>query len=212
MAMRIFLDCETLPPDKENSGLLTIERFAQYTDEEFRQLALDARHGRLLCIGLVIEQGNETVVNGVLGRDRATGQFHLDEARTLRAFWKLIKDFDQRKDLLIGFNLLDFDLAFICQRSIINRVKPSINICFARYRSQPVYDLMWEFSKWRYRHKLDDLAKILGLESSKQNGIDGGKVYDHFLAGRHQEIAEYCMRDVELTRAIYLRMNFLDST
>ena len=209
MAMRIYLDCETLPPDKDNHDLPAIERFAQYTDEEFRQLALDARHGRLLCIGLIIEQDDQITVHGVLGRDRTTGRFHLDEERTLRAFWKIVKDFDQRRDLLIGFNLLDFDLVFLCQRSIIKQVKPSINICFTRYRSQPVYDLMWEFSKWRYRHKLDDLAKILGLESSKQNGLDGSKVYDYFLAGRHQEIADYCLRDVEVARAIYLRMNFL---
>jgi hypothetical protein len=212
MAMRIYLDCETLPPDRDNRDPLPIERFAQYTDEEFRQLALDARHGRLLCIGLIIEQDGKTTVHGVLGRDRTTGQFHLDERRTLRAFWKLVRDFDQRRDILIGFNLLDFDLVFLCQRSIIKQVKPSINVCFARYRSQPVYDLMWEFSKWRYRHKLDDLAKVLGLESSKQDRLDGSKVYDYFLAGRHQEIADYCLRDVEVARAIYLRMNFLDET
>ena len=71
---------------------------------------------------------------------------------------------------------------------------------------------MWEFTHWRHRLKLDELAKILGMESSKQDGIDGSAVYDLFLSGRHQEIADYNMRDVELTRAIYRRMNFLDET
>jgi len=67
---------------------------------------------------------------------------------------------------------------------------------------------MWEFTHWRHRIKLDDLARVLGLESPKQDEIDGSRVYDLFLEGRHEEIANYCMRDCESTRAIYRRLNF----
>jgi hypothetical protein len=208
MVRRIFLDVETLPPDRGDR--IVHAHAAQSADEEFLKLALNAEHGRLLCIGLIVEQDGEIKHRGILGRSRVNNQFHLDEARTLRGFWKLLRDFDQRRDILVGFNLLDFDLHFISTRSVINRVKPSINICFARFRSQPVYDVMWEFTHWRYRIKLDDVAKVLGLESSKQDGIDGSTIYDLFFSGRYQEIADYCMRDVELTRAIYYRMNFID--
>jgi hypothetical protein len=207
MAVKVFLDAETLPPDESDPLPGCESGFS--TDEEFRQLALKPEFGRLLCIGLIIERDGEVVTRGVLGRDRLTGRFHLDEARILRAFWKLIRDFDERRDLLIGFNLLDFDLHFICTRSVIRRVRPSIDVCFARYRSRPVYDVMWEFCHWRHRISLDELAKILGLKSSK-NGISGDSVYDFFLAGRHEEIADYCMRDVELTRAVYRRLNFIE--
>jgi hypothetical protein len=165
-----------------------------------------------LCIGLIIERDGEIITRGVLGRDRSTGRFHLDEARILRAFWKLIRDFDDRRDLLIGFNLLDFDLHFICTRSVVRRVRPSINVCFARYRQRPIYDVMWEFCHWRHRISLDELAKILGLRSSKQDGVNGGRVYDLFLEGRHEEIANYCLDDVELTRLIYRRLNFIGDT
>jgi hypothetical protein len=65
--------------------------------------------------------------------DPATRSFHLDEARTLKAFWRLLADFDVRYDLLCGFNLMDFDLVFIHQRSIINRIKPTIQISFKRF-------------------------------------------------------------------------------
>jgi hypothetical protein len=207
MVTKVFLDAETLPPD-ESDPLQGCES-GSGTDEEFRQLALKPEFGRILCIGVIVERDGEIVTRGVLGRDRATGRFHLDEARILRAFWKLVRDFDDRRDLLVGFNLLDFDLHFICTRSVIRRVRPSIDVCFARYRSRPVYDVMWEFCHWRHRISLDDLAKILGLQSSK-NGISGDSVYDFFLAGRHEEIADYCMRDVELTRAAYRRLNFIE--
>lgn len=208
MVCKVFLDVETLPPDRGDP--LTRDRLAQDNEEEFRKLALDPAYGRLLCIGLIVEQDSTIQHRGVLGRNRHTNKFHLDEARTLRSFWRLLKGFDERRDLLIGFNLLDFDLHFICTRSVVKRVKPSFNVCFARFRSRPVFDVMWEFCHWRHRIKLDDVAKILGLESSKQDGIDGSAIYDLFLADRHQEIADYCMRDVDLVRAIYHRLKFLD--
>jgi predicted 3'-5' exonuclease similar to PolB exonuclease domain len=206
--LRIYLDIETIPPDRDDPSVG--ERIAKINEEDYRRLALNEDYGRILCIGLIIEQENRITQRGVLGRDKNTGKLHLNETRTLRAFWKLLKNFNPRRDLLIGFNLLDFDLHFICTRSVIKRVKPSYNICFARFRSSPVYDVMWEFTHWRHRFSLDELANILGLESSKRNGIDGGAVYDLFISGRHQEIADYNMRDVEVTRAIYRRLNFLD--
>jgi predicted PolB exonuclease-like 3'-5' exonuclease len=43
---------------------------------------------------------------------------------------------------------------------------------------------------------------------AKIEGIDGSSIYDRFCAGCHQEIADYCMRDVELTREIYYRLTF----
>lgn len=208
MVTKVFLDAETLPPD-ESVPLPGCES-GSGTDEEFRQLALKPEFGRILCIGVIVERDGEVVTRGVLGRDRSTGRFHLDEARVLRAFWKLIRDFDDRRDLLVGFNLLDFDLHFICTRSVITRVRPSIDVCFARYRQRPVFDCMWAFTHWRHRISLDDLAKVLGLESPKQDGMDGSRVYDLFVEGRHQEIADYVMRDCECTRAIYRRLIFDD--
>jgi hypothetical protein len=208
MVCKVFLDVETLPPDKGDP--IIRDRLTPDDEEEFRKLALDPAYGRLLCIGLIVEQDSKIKHCGVLGRNRDTNRFHLDEARTLRSFWKLLNGFDERRDLLIGFNLLDFDLHFICTRSVVKRVRPSFNVCFARFRSHPVFDVMWEFCHWKHRIKLDDVAKILGLGSSKQNGIEGSSVYDLFLAGRHQEVADYCLRDVTLTRLIYHRMNFFD--
>ena len=38
--------------------------------------------------------------------------------------------------------------------------------------------------------------------------LDGGCIYDRFCEGHHREIADYCIRDVELTREIYYRLTF----
>lgn len=208
MSMKVFLDLESLPPAKDDP--LVSDRLAQITDEEYRRMALDGKYGRLLCIGLIIEQDNQVVHRGVLGRDKQTMRFHLDEARTLRALWKLLKDFSRYHGLFIGHNILDFDLHFLYQRSIIRRVKPSVEACFTRFRKQPVFDCMWEFSYWKRRISLNELAKVLGLKSSKDDEVNGSRIYDLFLQDRHQEIADYCIRDVELTRSIYHRLTFLE--
>ncbi|HEV7375247.1 MAG TPA: ribonuclease H-like domain-containing protein [Pyrinomonadaceae bacterium] len=207
----VFLDIETLPPDEaslEKCGLP-----CEKDSEEFRKLALSGDYGRVLTIGLIVEVNGEIMQRGLLGRERQTSFFHLDEARTLRAFWKLMKGFHPKRDLIIGHNAFDFDLPFLYKRSIIQRVQPSVQISFARYRSQPIFDTMREWEKWGRNYvSLDKLAKILGLESSKQGGIDGSRVYDCFCAGGHTEIAAYCMRDVELVRAIFTRMTSPEET
>lgn len=209
MSTRVFLDIETLPPGQQLAQLLSAASVV--TDEEFRRLALDGDWGRVLTIGLIIEQDGQELHRGLLGRERQTMLFHLDEARTLRAFWRLLKGFNPRRDLIVGHNIFDFDLLFLYKRSIIQRVRPSVELSFARYRSQPIFDTMHEWERWRWNRRrisLDELARVLGLESSKQDGMDGAQVYDKFCAGCHGEIAEYCMRDVALVRQVYYRMIF----
>lgn len=157
-----------------------------------------------------MEHDEQVIHRGLLGRERQTMMFHLDEARTLRGFWKLLKEFNVKRDLIVGHNVFDFDLAFLYKRSVIQRVRPSVELSFARYRSQPIFDTMHQWNKWTPRKyvSLNKLAKVLGMDSSKGQGIDGSRVYDKFCEGCHIEIADYCMRDVELVRDIYYRMSF----
>ena len=226
MGLRVYVDIETLPPGEEvreqlaaelmrhcaenNRSAATAGVAPERVEEEFRKLALSGEMGRVLAVGVIVERDREILHRGVIGRDRATRLFHLDERRTLSGFWRLLDDFDTNRDLIIGHNIFDFDLSFLYKRSIIHRVRPPVRLSFARYRSRPVYDTMCEWNQWSFKGRvsLDRLAKALGLESSKGQGIDGSRVYDYFCAGCHEEIAAYCMRDVELVRAIYRRMNF----
>ena len=216
---------ETLPPPEElracvNPALVSkLERGfagalcdagAGCTEEQFRRLSLYAEYGRVLTVGMIVEQDGEIVCRGVLGRERETLRFHLDEARTLRGFWNQLRGFDERRDLVVGHNIYDFDLPFLYKRSVIQRVRPSVRLSFARYRSRPIFDTMkeWELWAWRPGIRLEELAEVLRLGMTKTEGMDGGCIYDRFREGCHQEIADYCMRDVELTREIYYRLTF----
>jgi hypothetical protein len=212
MTKRIYVDIETVPPDATSltaGGGDDLPRDPE--GEEFRRLALNGDYGRVLCVGVIVEEDGQIIRKGVLGRERQSPLFHLDEARTLRGFWKLLGDFRTSRDLIVGHNIFDFDLLYLYKRSVIHRVRPTVNFSFARYRSAPIFDTMREWEHWGRNYiSLDKLAKILGLESSKRNGIDGSKVYEKFCEGCHDAIASYCLEDVELTRQIYRRLCFED--
>ena len=55
-------------------------------------------------------------------------------------------------DRIVGHNIYNFDLPFIYKRSVVRGVRPSIELNFARYRNQPIYDTMCEWEKWNLRH------------------------------------------------------------
>lgn len=233
MIRRIFFDLESLPPPEELRALIKptvirklcrrssiqftsrskteTEDAGVCTDEQFRLLSLHAEYGRVLAIGMIVEHDWKVVHCGLLGRERPSGRFHLDEVRTLRSFWKMLNDFNVGRDLIIGHNIMDFDLPFLYKRSRINRVHPSILFNFARYRSAPIYDTMREWAHWNPQAthvSIDELADILKIGMTKSDGMDGSRVYDEFLADNHDRIAEYCLQDVRMVRAVYYRMVF----
>ncbi|KKQ60332.1 MAG: hypothetical protein US82_C0038G0001, partial [Parcubacteria group bacterium GW2011_GWC1_38_22] len=176
-------------------------------DDFVQKTNFDGGFGRVLCIGYAVD-------------DEAPKNFYNEnnEKETLRQFWELVSAISveprnsQYPDYgvqFVGHNVMDFDLRFIYQRSIVLGVRPSYEINFARYRNYPVYDTMKEWVKWANSSVgLDYLAYALDVPSSKTGGVDGSQVADFFTQGKVDEILEYCKRDVETTRAIYRRMTF----
>lgn len=204
------MDIETLPGEetlREDIGKELIppktlgqEETEEWKEEElerrYRKSALSGDYGRILCIGYIKESPGGTSEGVIIG----------DEPEILSKFWEVAKGVDK----FIGHNILDFDLKFIWKRSVVNSIKPSIHISFARYRSDFVFDTMHEWEKWgRDYISLDKLARVLGLPSTKGE-LDGSKVYEYYKEERLQEIYDYCMADVRLTRDIYRRMTFTD--
>ena len=191
----LFLDIETVPTQE---ALMEIQiKDSQHEADEptiIKRLSLSALTARILCIGYSIEPPPEAPVDIL----------HGDETEILRNFWRLATDIS----LFVGHNILDFDLRFIYQRSIINQIKPSREIPLSRFRSSPVFDTMHEWSKWgRDFVKLDALAKSLNIPSPKED-LDGSKVFEYYQAGNLSDIHEYCKRDVETVKRVYRRMTF----
>lgn len=98
MTKKLFLDIETLPPaEKDRDRILhelekkrakrqaaTLgERLEFDPEQEFRNLALRGEFGRILTIGVLLEDNGEVKTRGAFGRERESMKFHLDEPRTL---------------------------------------------------------------------------------------------------------------------------------
>ena len=202
----ITIDIETLPTNEPFESRLFWE-----TEEEFRKTALDAHLGRNLCIGYSEQNEFGAVTDhGCFGWCQNSRNFKTDEKVLLAEFWQFLSGFNTSHDLIIGHNIMDFDLPFIVQRSIINGVIPTVDFYFGKYRAAPIFDTMrvWDCWKWGGKTSLKKLAFALGLEDPKAGGIDGSNLYEAYLEGRFEEIHKYCMRDVKVTRNVWRKMNF----
>lgn len=191
----LFFDIETIPTQQfllEN-GLL--EAQIQLDEAEvIKRLSLSAATAKIICLAYALEPPVDAPVEILVG----------EESAILQSFWRLATE----ANLFVGHNILDFDLRFIWQRSIIHRIKPSREIPFARFRSSPVFDTMHEWSKWGRGHvSLDLLARALGIPSPKEC-LDGSKVYPYYQAGKFADICDYCKCDVDTVRKVYRRLTF----
>lgn len=191
----LFFDIETVPTAAAiaENGLDSPQR--QLDEQELvKKLSLSAVTARVLCLAYTAEPPRDAPIEVLRG----------EEIEILQGFWQIAAD----TNLFVGHNVLDFDLRFIYQRSIISQVKPPREISFARFRNAPVFDTMHEWSRWGREHVgLDPLAKALQLPSPKAD-MDGSKVFEYFRAGRQAEIYEYCKGDVETVRQVYRRLTF----
>src|SRR4029078_11939078 len=56
------------------------------------------------------------------------------------------------------------------------------------------------------RFNLDRACEACGVTTGKSEGIDGRSVETRYRAGRHREIADYCLEDVRATAELYERI------
>jgi len=157
--------------------------------------ALDALTGRIVCIGMMIDDAvsvKETVL------------IDPDERRILEQFWEAVKP----TDVLVGHNILEFDLPFIRQRSWILNVRPSRHLDLRKYYTGDVVDTMQLWTNWGYKKgvTLEKLGGALACGSKTGHGTDVA----HWWANRDlKSIGEYCMEDVRLTYRVYRRLQYL---
>lgn len=111
-----------------------------------------------------------------------------------------------------GHYITGFDLRFLWQRCVILGVKPGIEI---PYNAKPwddcVFDtkIQWTGASASYpgRGGLDDMCLGMGFDGKGE--INGSMIWDLFLQGKYDEIAEYNRDDVRKVRNLYNKMNFI---
>lgn len=220
----LYIDIETLPTDRQDvreyiaakvtppgniSKPETIAKWEQESkpaaiDEAVSKTGLDGAFGRVCVIGWAIDDGEVKTV-----------QSATDEELVLFDFLGAMRNDCGPSDLfdtvVCGHNVSAFDLRFLIQRYMVNRLRPPAIIQRAAdakpWESNKVFDTMVQWAGVGGRVSLDKLCLAFGIESPKGD-IDGSKVAQAVADGRIEEVAAYCARDVEATRAIHKRMTY----
>lgn len=179
-------------------------------DDAYRKTSFDGAFGQVCVIGFAVEDDKPQFL-------KADDLTTASEIALLEAFSCVLTDLIPANEILsttvIGHNVAAFDLRFLVQRHIVNGVRPHTIIARAAqakpWEQDRVYDtlIQWAGNGAKAGGSLDKLCKALSIPSPK-GAIDGSKVWDFVKAGEIQQVAEYCAKDVDATRALHRRMTF----
>lgn len=186
---------------KEDNAQATLYRRTVVMDIETIALeptcakgALDALTGRIVCIGLLFDDGKNTTEATIIDPD---------ETLLLERFWASLLS----TDVLVGHNILEFDLPFAKQRSWILGVRPTRSLDMRKYYTGDVADTMQMWTNWGFKKgvSLDVLGQALGVGRKTGQGAD---VAQWWALRDFQSIGTYCLDDVRLTYRVYRRLTY----
>jgi len=181
-----------------------IESKPELIEKKYHDTGLDGNFGEIISIAYTTN--NNELIDGTYRK--------LDEPEVALINW-----FNQQLEkiahdiILVGHNIINFDLRFIFQRSLINRIKPNVIISTNvnnRYNDNFVQDimLMWGGYSREGWTSLAKMCKAFNIESSKTDEIDGSKVWDFIQAGEYRKVLDYNKRDVDRVRQLHKLMVF----
>ncbi|HUP62762.1 MAG TPA: ribonuclease H-like domain-containing protein [Thermoanaerobaculia bacterium] len=185
-------------------------------EEARRAGGLSPFRGRIVAIGVInIGDGRSCALYEVPGQtdvrtEKAGARTYISgtEKQILEKFWGFF-DSDSR---FISFNGRQFDGPFLMIRSAIHGITPKRDLVGYRYGFHPNCDLREALNFFgttnsrQFKFNLDLACKVFGVETSKGEGMDGRSVEAKYYAGKHREIADYCLEDVRATAELYEKL------
>lgn len=221
----VFLDIETIPsqlPGMRAEYIAAVTAPARYSkpdsiaewlrensesegDAAWLKTSFDGGVGHVCCISLAVDDGP---ARSYRASADSYGQRD-DEIGMLEEFFADLVDIG--RSVLVGHNIIGFDLPFLWKRCIVLGVKPPS--WFPRnpskYSSETVRDTMmlWDQDQ-RAGGSMDRICRLLGIPG--KGDISGADVWPMVRAGDIYGVSEYCQADVERTRAMFKRMTFAD--
>jgi DNA polymerase elongation subunit (family B) len=210
---RVIFDIETVGKDFESLDRPIQEYLLRYAETEGEKEEIKDRlsfyplTGEIVTIGLLdpdTQKGKvffQNVGDPLLPFEEENVLYETGtEKEILEKFWTVIKGYDQ----FVTFNGRGFDCPFILIRSAVHRIRPRRDLMPNRYNDTHI-DLLEQLTFYgasRRRFNLDMWCRTFGIKSPKEGGITGDEVKGLFKAGRHLDIARYCMGDLRATREL----------
>ena len=173
------------------------------SDEEVEVL-YNKLAGLRMCYNKVVCISCAAVSNGKLFVKTYSGE----EDEIIDSFYKKCKEFEY----IVGYNILSYDLPLLEANSLRYDNISDIPDRFSTSGKKPwnmdrVVDLMDVFKGTYFVNpSLDEVCYHLGVDSSKEGGIDGSKVSDVYYKGGLPDIVKYCERDVVATVNVFQKL------
>lgn len=219
----LYLDIETIPTQRADQralvaagvkppatlkNALTIaeweeKRRPEATEDAINATSFDGGLGQIICIGWAVD---DEPAQSIQAEDLSLA----GEMAVLDEWFgrlKLIYSTNGQRPVIVGHNVIAFDLSFVWKRAIVHGVRPPM--WFPRDPkpwADSVFDTMTQWAGARERISMDRLCLLLDLPG--KGDITGADVWPMVQAGRIDDVAAYCRDDVERTRALHRRMTF----
>lgn len=213
----IYIDIETIPRPMDRSALEAvtakkvpknlkdpkkIDAWIEANAENvLRQRSLSELTAEVLCVSMAV--GDEDPVT--FGRSTLA-----DENAVLSGLRTELHLCGAGTSTFVGHNVR-FDLAVLWSAALRNGMPELARMVRPPDKpwSESIYCTMSRWpstsSGFAGNRSLASIAEAFSL-GEKTPGIDGSKVYDYYLEGRHEEIEAYCAQDVVLCREVHQMM------
>ena len=214
----IYLDIETIPtqdPAIREQIAASVKAPANYTkpesiqkwmeengaaaiDNAIRKTSLDAQFGHIACIGWAI---NADPVLATVSEKAS------DEPEILQTFFDALASMKRSHaaPVIVGHNVIGFDIRLVWQRCFVLGIAPPTWFPRdAKPWASDVFDTMTAWAGSRDTISMDNLCRALGLPG--KGDISGSDIATLWAQKSFRMIGEYCMSDVEKTRAVHWHM------
>jgi len=170
-----------------------------------------AEFGKIICIGLgyFIRTNNSYTlkVKSIAGDD---------ESKVLLDFVAIAnKFFNKPEKQFCGHNIREFDIPYICRRSLIKQVTMPIVLTELQNKKpweNPMLDTLqfWKFGEYKNFTSIDLLSTVLDIPSPKED-IDGSDVAQvYWQENNLKRIATYCNKDVVTVAQVLMRLQAME--
>ncbi len=218
---KLFIDIETVASSSQFSDLSAeIQRLwskkssfrfkLEEPSEDYlytRKAAIFAEFSKVVCISIgYFEMGRH------LPQFKTKSFFNVDEKTLIRSFIDFLDQFRRREtNILIGHNVAEFDIPFLCRRMLCHQITLPIEFQISNKKSWQIDHIqdtlrMWKFGDYKHYTSLELLANVLQVPSSKEC-LSGNQIHHtYYIEGDLSKIAKYCESDVVCVSRIYSKI------
>jgi DNA polymerase elongation subunit (family B) len=188
--------------EDETNGIVSKKCY----QEVYRQTAaFFPEFGKVACVSMAF------VTKGKAKYDSFSGE---DELEILKEVRKIFNKVDGLGFDLCGHSIKMFDIPFLGKRFFINGLNPPT--LFPNHATKPwemrTLDTkdVWQFGNNWALGSLDLVCTVLDIDSPKNGDVKGDSVTTNYWDGNHDEIKEYCERDVKALVDMITKLNDLE--